>query len=242
MVVSLKMRSNETAQNNSQADLRALLNKSPAAHRFRTLFGTSLEGFVGKINEVFEAPKAEGVDFDFPTGKRAAFLSLVDPSTAIGRQGPFAFQGKKTGKMVPDDPGVGHPDRVWRRLASAASAGISYREPGLGPSLHIAIRSDGANVHLDREGFVKSMNGRVIYDPKQTVNHLTADLASDFVPVLVTSLMVKDDSGKTSAQATFAPWLEVNLPGSEKMGGGRRSRVEGVAGFRLFGIFSAGGG
>ena len=40
--------------------------------------------------------------------------------------------------------------------------GISYREPGLKSSLHISIRKDGANVHLDREGFVTSTNGRIV--------------------------------------------------------------------------------
>lgn len=242
MVTSLRMRSNHTSNNTSQDELRKRLRKSPAAHRFATLFGTPLEPFVGRILEVFEAPKAEGVDFEFAAGQRMSFLNLIDPSTTAGRIGPFTFARAAPGRMVPDDPGPSHPDRVWRRLASAASAGISYREPGLRESLHIAIRSDGANVHLDREGFVTSMNGRVVYDPKQVINHLSADLASDFVPVLVSSLTVKNDAGRTRFQGTFAPWLEVNLPGTKDLGGARRRGTEAIVGFRLFGIFSAGGG
>ena len=129
-----------------------LLGKSPAAHRFLTLFKTPLDKFVGNILEVFKAPKAEGVDFEFATGKRTEFLNLVDPSTIIGNIGPFTFGSAAKGPMVPDDPGPSQPDRVWRRLASAVSAGISYREPGLKSSLHIAIRKDGANVHRGPRG------------------------------------------------------------------------------------------
>jgi len=236
------MRSKTTSADTGQADLRAMLEKNPAAHRFMTLFDQALKPFVGNINEIFEAPKAEGVDFDFAEGKRDPFLKLIDPSFAAGRINPQLFRTAGKSPMVPDDPGASHPDRVWRRMASAASAGISYREPGLKPSLHIAIRKDGANVHLDREGFVTSISDRVTYDPKQVINHLTADLASDFVPVLVSSLTVKDDGGKTSFQGTFAPWLEVNLPGTPGARGGRSGKTEAIIGFRLFGIFSAGGG
>jgi hypothetical protein len=242
MVTSLSMRSNQTSKNTSQEELRALLSKSPAAHRFLTLFGTPLEDFVGNILEVFKAPKAEGVDFEFATAKRTPFLNLVDPSTIAGKIGPFTFSSAASGHMVPDNPGASHPDRVWRRLASAVSAGISYREPGLKSSLHIAIRQDGANVHLDREGFVTSINGRITYDLKQVINHLSTDLASDYVPVLVSSLTVKDDVGRTKFQGNLAPWLEVNLPGTTDLGGSRRDTTEGIVGFRLFGIFQAGGG
>ncbi|MCV0395350.1 MAG: hypothetical protein K5872_07955 [Rhizobiaceae bacterium] len=237
MTVSLRMRSDVTSENTSQEDLRKLVTKSPAAHRFQTLFGVGLEPFVGKIREVFVPPKAEGVDFEFAAGQRTAFLNLVDPSTAVGSIGPFTFESANKAVMVPDDPGASHSDRVWRRLASVASAGISYREPGLRESLHIAIRRDGANVHLDREGFVAQLDGKIRYDPKQVINHLSADLLSDFAPLLVSSLTVKDDSGQTKFQGTFAPWLEVNLPGSKRMDGSRRGGTEAIAGFRLFGIF-----
>jgi hypothetical protein len=161
MVTSLSMRSNQTSKNTSQEELRDLLSKSPATHRFLTLFKTPLDDFVGNILEIFKAPKAEGVDFEFVAGKRTEFLNLIDPSTIAGKAGPFNFDSPATGQMVPDDPGISNPDRVWRRLASAVSAGISYREPGLKSSLHIAIRQDGANVHVDREGFVTSTNGRI---------------------------------------------------------------------------------
>ena len=242
MVTSLSMRSNQTSKNTSQEELRDLLGKSPATHRFLTLFKTPLDKFVGNILEVFKAPKAEGVDFEFATGKRTEFLNLIDPSTIIGNIGPFTFGSTAKGPMVPDDPGPSEPDRVWRRLASAVSAGISYREPGLKSSLHIAIRQDGANVHVDREGFVTSTNGRVTYDLKQVINHLSTDLASDYVPVLVSSLTVKDNDGRTSFQGNLAPWLEVNLPGTTDLGGSRRNETEGIVGLRLFGIFQAGGG
>ena len=234
MVTSLSMRSNQTSKNTSQEELRDLMGKSPAVHRFLTLFKTPLDQFVGNIIEVFKAPKAEGVDFEFPTGKRTEFLNLIDPSTLIGNIGPFTLGS--------DGPGSSEPDRVWRRLASAGSAGISYREPGLKSSLHIAIRKDGANVHVDREGFVTSTNGRITYDLRQVINHLSTDLASDYVPVLVTSLTVKDDSGQTKFQGNLAPWLEVNLPGTTDLGGSRRNETEGIVGLRLFGIFQAGGG
>jgi hypothetical protein len=69
---------------------------------------------------------------------------------------------------------------------------------------------DGANVHLDREGFVTSTNGRVTYDLKQVINHLSADLASDYVPLLVSSLTVKDDD-VASASATIEFTLNFNL-------------------------------
>lgn len=242
MVTSLSMRSNQSSKNTGQQELRDLMGKSPAAHRFLTLFKTPLDSFVGNILEVFKAPKAEGVDFEFATGKRTEFLNLIDPSSILGNIGPFTFGSTAKGPMVPDDPGPSHPDRVWRRLASAVSAGISYREPGLKSSLHIAIRQDGANVHLDREGFVTSTNGRITYDLKQVLNHLSADLASDYVPLLVSSLTVKDDDGRTKFQGNLAPWLEVNLPGTTDLGGSRRNETEGIVGLRLFGIFQAGGG
>jgi len=241
MVTTLRMRSNKTSANTSQAELRGLMNKSPAAHRFHSLFGVALAPFVGKINKVFEAPKAEGLDFDFTPGTRTTFFNLIDPTMAAGKIGPTTFQNT-VGRMVPDDPGRTHPDRIWRRLASAVSSGISYREPGLNPSLHIAIKKDGADVHLDREGFVTSMNGRITYDMKQTINHISADLLSDHIPGLVSSLTVKDDTGRTSFQGTFAPWLEVNLPGTTDLAGSRRNSTEWVTGVRLFGIFNAGGG
>ena len=74
------------------------------------------------------------------------------------------------------------------------------------------------------------------------INHLSADLASDYVPVLVSSLTVKDDDGRTKFQGNLAPWLEVNLPGTMDLGGSRRNETEGIVGLRLFGIFKAGGG
>ncbi len=242
MVTSLSMRSNQTSKNTSQEELRDLLSKSPATHRFLTLFKTPLDDFVGNILEIFKAPKAEGVDFEFVAGKRTEFLNLIDPSTIAGKAGPFNFDSPATGQMVPDDPGISNPDRVWRRLASAVSAGISYRERGLKSSLHIAIRQDGANVHVDREGFVTSTNGRITYDLKRVINHISTDLASDYAPVLVSSLTVKDDDGRTTFQGNLAPWLEVNLPGTTDIGGARRDATEGIIGVRLFGIFQAGGG
>ena len=84
---------------------------------------------MGNILEVFEAPKAEGVDFEFATGKRTPFLNLVDPSTIAGKIGPFTFSGPASGPMVPDDPGASHPDRVWRRLASAVLPASAIASP-----------------------------------------------------------------------------------------------------------------
>ena len=170
------------------------------------------------------------------------FLNLIDPSTNVGNMNYSNFPSGKRGAMVPDDPGPGSPDRVWRRLASLVSAGISYREPGLKASLHIAIRSDSADVHLDREGFVHSLDGRISYNPRMVINHLSADLLSDHVPLLVSSLRIKNKDGKNTFEGNFAPWLEVNLPGSTDISGQRRESTGVSIGFRLFGIFEAGGG
>ena len=74
------------------------------------------------------------------------------------------------------------------------------------------------------------------------INHLSTDLASDYVPIQVTSLTVKDDVGRTKFQGNLAPWLEVNLPESTDLGGSRRGTTDGIVGLRLFGIFQAGGG
>ena len=104
MVTSLSMRSNQTSKNTSREELRDLLGKSPAALRFLTLFKTPLDGFVGNILEIFKAPKAEGVDFEFANGKRTEFLNLIDPSSIIGNIGPFTFAPAAKGPMVPDDP------------------------------------------------------------------------------------------------------------------------------------------
>ena len=43
MVTSLSMRSNQTSKNTSQEELRDLMGKSPAVHRFLTLFRGDLE-------------------------------------------------------------------------------------------------------------------------------------------------------------------------------------------------------
>ena len=48
---------------------------------------------------------------------------------------------------------------------------------------------------MDRGDFVTSIDGRITYDLKQVINHLSTDLASDYVPVLISSLTVKDDDG-----------------------------------------------
>jgi hypothetical protein len=61
MVTSLSMRSNQTSKNTTQEELRVLLGKSPAAHRFLTLFGTPLEDFVGNILEIFKRSVAPPV-------------------------------------------------------------------------------------------------------------------------------------------------------------------------------------
>ena len=58
------------------------MGRSPATHRFLKLFKTPLDKFAGNILEVFKPPKAEGVDFEFATGKRTEFLNLIDPSLA----------------------------------------------------------------------------------------------------------------------------------------------------------------
>ncbi len=242
MVWSLRMRSNTTSANTTQDELREMLSKSPATKRFEVLFLTPLMPFVGKILAVFEAPMAEGASFLFSDVGRTPFLNLIDPSSNMGKIGPMTFALPAKGPMVPDDPGAGHPDRMWRRLASAVSVGISYREPGFQQSLHIAVRQHGADVHLDREGFIAVAGGRVTYDPKQVLNHLSADLLSDKAALLVSSLTVKDEGGQIKFQATLAPWLEVNLPGTKDIGGSRSGGTEVRGFFRLFGVFSAGGG
>ena len=129
MVTSLSMRSNQTSKNTGQDELRELMGKSPAAHRFLTLFKTPLDKFVGNILEVFKAPKAEGVDFEFAADKRAEFLNLIDPSTVISNLGPFTFGSAAKGPMVPDDPGPSEPDR---RLGDAVSwsASATLQPPG----------------------------------------------------------------------------------------------------------------
>ena len=242
MSTTVGITSNKTSANTSQVELRQLMNQTPAAERFYKLFGQQLDPFVGKIKEVFQAPKAEGAEFEFAPDQRQPFLNLVDPSTSVGNMNYSNFPSGKRGAMVPDDPGPGSPDRVWRRLASLVSAGISYREPGLKASLHIAIRRDSADVHLDREGFVHSLDGRISYNPRMVINHLSADLLSDHVPLLVSSLRIKDKNGKNTFEGNFAPWLEVNLPGSTDISGQRRESTGVSIGFRLFGIFEAGGG
>src|SRR5262245_49986332 len=137
MVTSLSMRSNQTSKNTSQEELRDLLSRSPATHRFLLLFKTPLDDFVGNILEVFKPPKADGVDVESVAGKTSEFLNLIEPSSVISKTGPLTFSGPAAGPMVPDAPGPTNPDRIWRRLASAAGVGISYREPGLKSSLHI---------------------------------------------------------------------------------------------------------
>jgi hypothetical protein len=119
MVTSFSMRSNQTSKNTSQEELLDLLSKSPAAHRFLTLFKTPLENFVGNILEVFKAPKAEGVDFEFAAGKRTEFLNLIDPSTIASKAGPFTFSGPALVKWCPMIPA--------HRIPTVSGAGLPAR-------------------------------------------------------------------------------------------------------------------
>ena len=64
MSTSFSAYSSEKADNRSQSELRAMLEKSPASHRFSTLFGKELAPFAGKILEVFKAPKADASTAD----------------------------------------------------------------------------------------------------------------------------------------------------------------------------------
>jgi hypothetical protein len=194
----------------SQYDLRKRWEVSNAASEFFRLFHVSLLGFVGRVITVFSPPQSPGLLFEFGPGQRDNFAHLIEQSTAV----------------TPDDPGFDEQDDWWRRLASGAAIGASFRERGTQTSLHIAFNKALCDVHVDRNGFVVTDGGVIHWDLNGLLRHLIMDLAGDKAPWLLASATYLDRRQQPIVQATVGPWLSVDLPSRET--GGRTSVTAGI--------------
>lgn len=203
----------------SQAQLREKFSGSRADTVFEAVMGQSLLPFVGHIRQIFLPPRSEGIHFKFAAGRRKDFVELIDPSRKVGKIGPDLFLEKGNSPLIPDDPGPANPGQLWRKLSSLKGIGASYRQAGIGSSLHVAFNEDECDIHVDRAGFVKKdAMGRVTWDHNGLIRHVLVDLASDFrdkAPLPLVSMGITDSQNRPIVSATLAPWLAIDLPSRE---------------------------
>jgi len=192
-------RNSPLATGTSQLELRGRWEVSNAATAFQRLFHVSLLSFVGRVVRVFSPPQSPGLLFEFGPGMKDRFARLIGQHTAV----------------TPDNPGIGHRDAWWRRLAAGAAIGASFREEGTQTSLHIAFNETLCDVHVDRNGFVITEGGFTHWDLNGLLRHLTLDLAGDKAPWLLGSATYLDRRQRPLVQATVGPWLTVDLPSRE---------------------------
>jgi hypothetical protein len=189
----------------SQFELRTRWEVTEAGKHFKRIFNTALFGFVGRIVKVFSPPQSTGLLFQFVPGMHHAFAKLVDAAAAGGA-------------MVPDDPGVGHRDAWWRRMAAGASIGASFREPGTQTMLHVAFNRVLCDVHVDRNAFVTTEGGYPHWNLNGLLRHLTMDLAGDKLPWVLASVTEVNRHHRPIFEATLGPWLAVDLPSRDHPG------------------------
>jgi hypothetical protein len=202
----------------SQSELRVRWEVQLVASEFLAKFHEPLWPFVDYIYVVFSPPASVGLRFSFVPGKRDTFAALVGEPAAPPKDLQAALnQPMKLGSspLVPDDPGRGSMDRWWRAAAAGNGIGASFREPGTGTSMHIAIASDQADVHIDRNGFVVSDGGYNHWNLNGLLRHLTVDLAGDKAKWALLSVGYIDKKNRPVIQATLSPWIAVDLPGPD---------------------------
>ncbi len=209
-----------TSKDLSQEKLRNLPPAKDAARLFQALLRTSLWPFVGKIKEVFGPPRSVGLHFEFARGKRDEFVRLVDPES-ISKKVSLVMRKKEKAKspLIPDNPKRKDANWAWRRLAALNGLGTSFRQEGLGNSLHVAYNRTACDVHVDRNGFVvRRADGRVHWNLNGLLRHLTVDLIPDKAPWAVASVGYRDKDQRPIFQATLAPWVAVDLPSRTNRG------------------------
>jgi hypothetical protein len=209
-----------TSKDLSQAKLRDLPAAKDAADAFKSMLNTDLWQFVGEINKVFSPPKSAGLEFDFAKGMRDQFVRIVDPHSMPKKITSLAMRNEKSkSPLVPDDPGPNVVNGKIRKIAAANGLGISFRQEGLGLSLHVAYNHSKCDVHVDRNGFViRRADGSVHWDLNGVLRHLTVDLIPDKAPWLLGSFGYRDKNDRSVLQGTVAPWLAVDLPSRQNEG------------------------
>jgi len=121
--------------------------------------------------------------------------------------------------LIPDDQGRKDPNWVARRQAARNGLGISFRQEGIGSSLHVAYDETDCDVHVDRNGFVvRRANGKVHWDLNGLLRHLTVDLIPDRAPWAAASIGYRDKQQRPLMKATISPWVAVDLPSRENEG------------------------
>lgn len=218
----------------SQEELKKKFRGSRADRVFSAIMGKDLMSYVGAINTIFTPPKSEGIFFVFAENKQIEFANLIDPSRGSGKIGPTTFLKPRHSPLVPDSPKGSNPAQMWRNMASLKGIGASYRQAGIGSSLHIAFNKTTCDVHVDRAGFIrKDAMGRVTWDHNGMLRHLMIDLASDYrdeIALPLVSMGINDNNHNPILSATIAPWLAVDLPSRENENKGSISFGLGVSG------------
>lgn len=209
-------RTSKSHDDHSQFDLRTSWEVGETVRVFKRLFNDSLLRFVSHVVTVFSPPASIGLLFDFAPGTRNEFLRLVDERAFPPKTLQEAMKAQFVPKvLVPDDPGVQHRDAWWRRAAAGAAIGASFREAGTQTSMHIAIATNQADVHVDRSGFVVNQDGYTHWDLNNLLGHLTLDLAGDKLPWVLGSVAYVNRHNRPIFQATLHPWLGVDLPSKD---------------------------
>ncbi len=202
-----------TTEDLSQEELRNLPPAKDAARLFKALMRTQLWPFVGEIKEVFGPPKSEGVHFKFTPGKRDEFIRLVDPEALLNKVSLTMRKEGSRSPLIPDDQGRKDPNWLARRQAARNGLGISFRQEGIGRSLHVAYNQTACDVHVDRNGFVVCRaDGSIHWNLNGLLRHLTVDLIPDKAPWAAASVGYRDKDQRPIIQATLAPWVAVDLP------------------------------
>ena len=209
-----------TSKDRTQEELRALPYTKDAASSFQSVLGADLWPFIGKINKVFAPPKSVGLEFEFAAGTRDAFVRLVDPNSMPKKITSLAMRNEKSkSPLIPDDPGPNVVNGPIRKIAARNGLGLSFRQEGLGLSLHVAYNKSDCDIHVDRNGFViRRPDGSVHWDLNGLLRHLTVDLIPDKAPALLGAFGYRDKNQHPVVQGTIAPWLAVDLPSRENDG------------------------
>ena len=206
----------------SQEDLRKLTPAKDAAELFKVLLRRPLWPFVGRIKEVFGPPKSAGLHFEFAKGTRDEFVRTVDPETIEKQISPLSRSmrdRRKKSPLIPDAPKRKEVNWAVRRLASLNGLGTSFRQEGIGQSLHVAYNRNECDVHVDRNGFViRRADGTVHWHLNGLLRHLTVDLLPDKAPWAVASFGYRDKHQRPIVEATLAPWVAVDLPSRTNRG------------------------
>lgn len=200
----------------SQFELRTSWEAADASQHFKRLFNENLLSYVGRVVKLFKPPQSPGLLFEFGPGMHDKFAKLIDERAFPPKTPGVSLAERFTPKiLVPDDPGPGHKDTYWRKLAAGAAIGASFRERGTGTSVHVAFNKTLCDVHVDRNGFVVTDDGYAHWSLNNLLRHASIDLLGDKAPWVMLSMTYVDRHKRPLVQATLGPWLAVDLPSKD---------------------------